>query len=139
MSVSRATTRWGILIVLALTGLGGLVTAGPAAAAEYCGSPSTSGGYSVTACSGYSEAGSYSYGYLYVTLPAGHGNCMIRGKVIFVDNTPFGVAQTWACPAGAVTNARYDIDYAANGSTFTRASILNAGGVTLVSAESPGA
>jgi hypothetical protein len=126
----RGSRAVGLLIALTLTTLTSLLNAGPAAAEESCGTPSTSGGYSVTACIGYS------YGFILVTLPAGHAPCTIRGKVVYVDNMPYGYAQTWTCPAGAITDARYDIDFAPNGDFFTRGNILTSGGTTIVSADS---
>jgi hypothetical protein len=119
-----------LLAALALTTLVSVFSAGPAAATESCGTPSTSGGYTVTACSGYS------YGYILVTLPAGHASCTIRGKVVYVDNMPNGYAQTWTCPAGAITNARYDIDFTPNGEFITRGNILTSSGYTIVNASS---
>jgi hypothetical protein len=127
----RGSKAVGLLIALALTTLSSMLSAGPAAADEYCGPPSTSGGYSVTACTDYTPDGN-NYGFIYVTLPAGHAACTIRGKVIYLDNQPFGYAQTWTCPAGAITNVRYDIDFQPNGSTYTHGSILNSRGTTIV-------
>lgn len=129
----RGSRAVGLLIALALTALTSVLSAGPAVAAELCGTPSTSGGYSVTACTDYD----YSSGYIYVTLPAGHANCTIRGKIVYDDtHPPRGYAQTWTCPAGAITNVRYDIDFAPNGAYFTTGGILNSSGTTIVSARS---
>jgi hypothetical protein len=130
----RGSRAVSLLIALALTALTSVLSAGPAAATESCGTPSTSGGYSVTACGTYGTDGQY-YGWLYVTLPAGHASCTIHGKISF-DNTANGYAQTWTCPAGAITDVRYDIDYAANGYANTLGSIRNSSNYTIVSANS---
>jgi hypothetical protein len=136
----RGSRAVGLLIALALTTVASVLNAAPAAAADSCGTPSTSGGYSVTACTGSVPDGSYDgyryYGYIYVTLPAGHASCTIRGKDVYVNNMPNGYAQTWICPSGAVTDARYDIDFDPNGEFFTRGNILTSSGYTIVSAES---
>lgn len=123
----RGRRAVSLLIALGLTTLASVFSAGPAAAEDYCGAPTTSGGYSVTACTDDSNRG-----YIYVTLPAGHAPCTIRGKVIYMDNPPYGYAQTWTCPAGAITNVRYDIDFQPNGETYTHGNILTSSGYTIV-------
>ncbi|HEX8079298.1 MAG TPA: hypothetical protein VF557_03735 [Jatrophihabitans sp.] len=131
---NRGSRAVGLLSALALTTLGSVFSAGPADATGSCGTPSTSGGYSVTACGAYGPDGSYT-GWLYVTLPAGHASCTIRGKVIYAYTTS-GYAQSWPCPAGAITNVRYDIDFAANGEAITSAGIRNSSGYSIVNASS---
>ena len=135
-SLSRSRRYRGSRVVVlflafVLTTLAGVFTAGPAAADDWCSAPTTSNGYSVTACTTYTAYGQ-NYGYILVTLPAYHANCTIRGKVIYDDNPPQGYAQTWTCPAGAITNVRYDIDFQPNGYTHTHGSILNSSGTTIV-------
>lgn len=125
-----------LLLALALTAVTSVLTAGPAAATDSCGTSSTSTGYSVTACGGYDSYGVY-HGWLYVTLPANHVNCTIRGKITFQPTydggKPTGYAQTWTCPAGAITNAFYEIDYSAPGlDASTTGSILNSSGYTIL-------
>ncbi len=67
-----------------------------------------------------------------VTLPAYHASCIIHGKVIYDDNPPQGYAQDWACPAGAITNVRYDIDFQPNGYTHTHGSVRTSSGTSIV-------
>ena len=134
----RGSTAVGLVIALALTALTSVLSAGPAAAAASCGLPRGVGGYSVTACIGGSAPdGSYTYGYIYITLPAGHAPCTIHGKIRDELNpSSVGVTQTWPCPSGGPVNSRYDIGVSPYADFFSKGRITNNSGYTVVAAYS---
>lgn len=132
----RGSTAAGLVIALAVTALSSVLSAGPAAAAGSCGLPRSLGGYSVKACIGYAPDGSPSYGYLYVTLPAGHASCTIHGMIGDEIDSQNRYTQTWPCPSGAPVDSRYDIGVSPYATFFTRAAIVSSNGTNIVSAYS---